>query len=62
MIIQRGLLFIVPLNFAAWFIGMMAIYGQNFAWFTTVFQLNLTLGVCLAFFHVLANEKVTNYN
>src|SRR5438309_130712 len=62
MVILHSLKFILPLNIAAWYMGMLAIYKQNFGAFTTVFNLNIAMASSIVFFHVLSNEKVTNRN
>ena len=57
-IMQRTNLFIMPLVFASFIVGMLSEYEQNVPLYGTFTILNGVLGGCVFFFHSTGNEQV----
>jgi hypothetical protein len=55
---QRTNLFIMPLIFVSWIIGVMSEYEQNLALYGAFTALNTTIGVVVLVFHLMANQMV----
>ncbi len=57
----KGLMVILPINLAAWWIGMSAVYYANLAMYSTVSALNISLGISIFVFHALGNPRVHTF-
>uniref|UniRef100_A0A914W5G6 Uncharacterized protein n=1 Tax=Plectus sambesii TaxID=2011161 RepID=A0A914W5G6_9BILA len=54
---SKGSIFIIPVSFFAWMLGMAAVFSTNLSLYTIVAILNILLAVLLLLFHTLGNAK-----
>lgn len=52
------MIFILPLQVASWFMGLMATYFANIVLYVTVLSLNVALAVSIYLFHFLGDRQV----
>uniref|UniRef100_A0A914WTH6 Uncharacterized protein n=1 Tax=Plectus sambesii TaxID=2011161 RepID=A0A914WTH6_9BILA len=54
---SRGAMFVIPLSFIAWIVGMAAVHNTNLSLYSLCSTLNLILGIIIIIAHTLGNDR-----